>query len=309
MFRKNFFYFVVSATLIPSLLLGKDPEIDPQNISSEQIQDVAQPSPFGADGRVDWVAPAKIKKGLFKGEKIEYGQYYADMGAVFYYNQPLKEGARIALGFGDTVFEWKENPWIKQSHFNTLYVTLSSFTERWNDWFWRGQATVNIDASHWGWYDNSYDWILWGAYAVHPCFHCHIGGFLETGLHSPRFWPIIGIDWTISKRLTLNLVYPMNISLEYAYTSTWSLVIAGRTFTSRFRSHHQRNASDYAVVRYQNAGAEIAIKGTGKKISGNLHIGSTLGGSYRLANKESRNPMYYRLDPAFYAGGELAITF
>ena len=62
-------------------------------------------------------------------------------------------------------------------------------------------------------------------------------------------------------------------------------------------------------MRYQNVGAEFAVKYENSGITASIHAGSTLGGRYRIANRYNHRARNYHLDPAGYVGGEIDVKF
>jgi hypothetical protein len=301
--------FFAASFILASTLGWADGDIDSQDIANEQIEEPAKRTPFSFSSHVDVIAPSKINKGFFKGDEVHYAEAQVEGGMVFYYCPTYTEGARAAVGYTATYMRWGNNPWFDQEHFNTLNLTLTGFSKRLDRWFWRTQLTANIDTHEWSGDYTSYDILLWGRYAY--CgedIGVHIGFLAQTGLRLDRVYPILGFDWQISRKLKLNLVYPVNIALEYSLTRHWSIAVAGRFFNSRFRVHHD-DIFSRALVRYTNTGAEFLVKYEAKNMSANIHAGTTLGGKFRVANRHNKHAHNYRLDSAGYVGAEVEVNF
>src|SRR5207253_1827552 len=130
----------------------------------------------------------------------------------------------------------------------------------------------------------------------------------ETGLRMDRVYPVLGVDWQISQKWKLSLVYPMNISLMYSYNPRWSIGPAARFFDSRFRVRH-KDHSLKPLVRYTNVGSEFIVRYDTDLMSANIHAGYTLGGTFRVADRRNRHAKHYYLDPSPYAGAEIDVKF
>lgn len=285
-----------------------DIELDQQDIGSEKINQPVKRNPFSFETHIDAISPSKINKGFYKGDKIHYAEADIEAGMIVYYQPMYTEGARIALSYSPTYLQWVNNPWFDQDHFNLISLSLSGFTKRLDDWFWRVQLTANFDAEKWSCQYTSYDLLLWGRYTCYKSIGLHFGFLAQTGLRMDRVYPVIGFDWQISRQWNLNLVYPVNISLTYSFSPRWSIGAAGRLFSPRFRVHHQDH-SYKPLVRYTNVGAEFIIKYEREAMSANIHVGSTLGGTLRLANRQNDHARHYHLDPSAYAGLAIDVKF
>ncbi|WP_068468095.1 hypothetical protein [Candidatus Protochlamydia phocaeensis] len=288
-----------------------DVTINPTDFSSENINQAKPPqkTPFSLTTLVDSIGNSKIERGHFKGDNIRFAEASAEVGSVVYYCPAYSEGANIALRYTATYIKWLENPWFDQQHFHTITLSFGGVTKRIDKWFWRTQLSINYDAG--SKFDTeyiNYDLILWGRYEYCRDIGLHVGFLAQTGMRLDRVYPIIGADWQISRDWKLNLVFPVNVSLEYAITPHWFFVLAGRNFDSRHRvkaheSHHK------ALIRYENIGAEVAIKYAALGMTANIHAGTTLGGCYRLADRHNHHPNHYYLQPAGYVGGEIDVKF
>lgn len=231
--NNSIFIFLITLFIPATLLLA---DIDVNNYGSEDIKEPTKQSPFSLTFSSDAIGQSKIQHGYFKGDELRFGEVTAEASAVFYYCPTHEEGASVSLSYTYTSFEWPQNLWFDQDHFNTAALSLTGFSHRLCRWFWIGQATVNVDADQWNFNTYAYyDLLLWGRYAYFENFGLNIGLFVQTGMRTDRLYPVIGIDWQISKRWKLNLVYPLNISLEYRLNNMWSVALAGRNFNYRYR--------------------------------------------------------------------------
>ncbi|MCE2982108.1 MAG: DUF6268 family outer membrane beta-barrel protein [Parachlamydia sp.] len=308
MLKKLIFLFAFSVSLP---LFGVDQALDFSDYSDENINifPKKKDTPFELNIHVDGIQPAKIKKGFYKGDEVSYCEAKAEASMVVYYCPAYSEGANIALGYTNTYLHWIENPYFDQDRFNTITFTLGGITKRVEGWLWRGQFDINydVDGSLIAQYFN-YNILLWGRYDLSNQIGLHVGLIAQTGMGLDKVYPILGADWQVTKNWRINLVYPVNISIEYALNDKWALALAGRNFDSRHRIKKDE-CHGKSVIRYQNVGAEFAVKFAGDNLSANLHAGSTLGGDYRIADAQNHHPRHYKLRPSGYVGGEVDFKF
>lgn len=308
-FKRSISTFLALATLSTSILSAFDIDIDNSDFSAETISEPEGGGAFHVGAYIDAIQGAEIRNGFYKGDKIHFAEASGEIGMVFYHCPAYAEGAAVAISYTYTQIKWDENPWFNQDHFNTVSLVFSGFSNRLCRWMWKSQVAINMDANQWDLEDYStYDILLWGRYEYRKDIGVHIGFLAQTGMQMDRVYPILGADWQVSKRWKLNLVYPVNISLDYLVTDNWSFALAGRAFNSRHRVSPRESHPRY-VVRYENTGAEFAVKYSQSQLTANVHAGTTLGGRYRIADKNNNHPHTYKLDPSLYVGAEVNMRF
>ena len=291
------------------MFADSDVDVDMTDLGPQDMNASAKKSPFSLAGRVDAIKKTEISQGYFKGDTFHFSTGEAEAGMVFYYCPAYSEGANVAITYTSSLIDWQNNPWFCQDHFNTVTFTLGGMTKRIKGWFWQAQVGVNVDADEWDLVDYAnYDLLLWGRYEYCPHIGVHIGFIAQTGMQMDRVYPILGADWRISRNWKLNLVYPVNVSLEYLITDNWSVYVGGRTFNVRYRVG-KHESSPKNVIRYENLGAEAAVVYQNDFTSANIHVGSTLGGKFRVANEHNDHPHHYKLRPSGYVGGEVVVKF
>lgn len=302
-------------TLITFLLLltshalwGQQIDPDLHDFGSEEITQPAKRGPFSFESHIDYIGDADISHGFFEKDTISFAESDVEFGVIVYYCPEYEEGVRLALDFSATYLRWNQNPYFEQDHFNTLSLEAVYFTHRLKHWFWRTAFSINMDTDEWQADYTSYDLMLWGRYDYSDTIGIHIGFWAETGLRLDRVWPIIGADWKISEKWKLNLVYPVNISLNYMINPQWSLALAGRNFDVRFRVNRNESCPRF-LVRYQNIGAEFMVRYENSGISANIHAGVAFAGRYRVANPGNHHAHTYNLNPSGYIGGEIDVSF
>jgi hypothetical protein len=288
----------------------KETPISLSDFSSEDIKETSKGYPLTLSVDFDSIGDSKIRKGFFKDDEVKFAIAQAKANAIVYYCPAYSEGATIGVVYTYTSFHWDSNPWFNQQFFNTLSFRLGGFSKRLPRWFWQGLIGINIDANQWNLNEYAtYDFILWGRYEYCRHIGVHIGLIAQTGMQLDRVYPILGADWQMSKQWKLNLVFPVNVSLEYLINDHWSIALAGRSFNSRQRIGPRHESQPKAVFRYDNTGAEVSVRYEKANMAVNVHVGSTLGGRFKVANRHNDHSHTYNLDSDAYAGAEAAIKF
>lgn len=307
---KKIFY----SLLLSLPLLGYDlgAQLATEDIGSENIQisESSEGYPFRAKAAGDWVSRAKISKHR-DDYHIKFAAAAVDASMVFYYDKCNKEAANVAVAYKKTYLNWEHNPYFKETNFDTISLILGGYSERLCDWIWRGQLSINFDnIEHWDFQDYmNYDLFLWGRYHLCENIGFHIGIFAQTGMMIDRVYPVIGIDWKYSQKLHINLIYPVNISAVYSFNPQWSIALAGRFFDERHRVKKDAHLSEGLWV-YRVVGAEIALNYNPTDwISANVHLGTTIGGNLKVANRNYHHRRRYDVNDSAYAGGELSVSF
>jgi len=230
---------------------------------------------------------------------------------VYYYDPCNREAATAAVEYQKTYLNWQHNPYFKETNFDTISLVLGGYTERVDEWIWRGQVSINFDnIEHWN-FNNymNYDLMLWGRNVLCSNIGFHIGIFAQTGMLIDWVYPIIGIDWKYSEQLQINLIYPLNLSAVYQFACNWSVALAGRFINERHRVKKDAHLSQ-GLWTYKTVGIECALNYTPVDwIAANVHVGSTLGGILKVANRNYNHRRRYIIDDSAYAGGEVSISF
>lgn len=270
-----------------------------------------QPGPFRFEGDFDSVSKTHFKKKGFEKEKLGYSNYSGTASMAFCYFPKAREAYAAAVSYTFAKIKWDQNPFFKQQDFNVITAALRMYSNRFCDWIWKGELGVNMDISNFNWsqYVN-YDFTMWGRYGYRENVGLNIGVIVQTGMKIDKVYPIIGFDWEISKKWTLNAIFPVNISLQYQYTSDWKIAAAMRFFDVRYRVDKDEHLSR-GLVCYRNSGIEMAaiFDSQTTNLEANVHVGSTLGGLLRISNSQNRDPIHFYVDPSLYVGGLVVWSF
>lgn len=243
---------------------------------------------------------------------VQFAIASIDGSMVFYYNSCCKEGLLATASYTYTRIKW-ENPFFEQNHFDTVSLGIGGFTERAENWLWQAQVLLNADVDYFQASQNLYwNLVLSGRYAYNECLGLSFGFIAFTGMKIDRIWPILGIDWQINESWKLNLIYPLNVSLVYAWNSNWSLAVAGRAFDERHRvGKAKRERWERGLLEYRATGVEgsIRYKSCNGRWQAELHAGEILGGRVKVSNRHHRHIHRFNFKTAPYVGGEVAAKF
>lgn len=287
-----------------------DMDIDQGPYGSETLpspQETAYPFKFSANA--NFIGKAKFKKDKQKGQHLQYNDEEVNARLIYFYNPDYKEGAYLTLGYNHTHLKWNENPYFEKHDFRVASLTLGAFTHRICNWLWLGALDINVDTDHVDFEYTNYDALLWGRYAYRSDLGVNIGLIVETGMKIDHLYPIFGIDWDISEKWKLNLIYPVNVSILYQFSKNWSISLAARAFKTRNRvgSHEPLPKG---IIMYQNTGAEINLEyDEEEKLSANIYGGYTFGGTLKIANRHYEHKHRFPFKSAGYVGGEVGVKF
>lgn len=275
-------------------------------ITNQKPQDRARPFSFNVFG--DAIGSSKIERGYYEGDHVSFAEIDAEAGMVVYYCKPIEEALQVSLRYSHTYINWENNPWFSQTRFDNGEINFSGLSKRFCHWLLRGQVSVEINLQELETDYIKYDFIFWGRYTYNSCVGLNIGAIAYTGIDLNWACPIIGFDWQISKKWKLNVIYPVNISLEYFLNKEWTISLANRNFDNRQRVKKHEGLPK-AVIRYRNCGAELMAKYSSGWITSNIHGGVTFDGRYRIANRHNKHGHTYHLGSAAYVGAEVDLQF
>lgn len=245
-------------------------------------------------------------------DDVQFAIASVDASAVFYYNPQCKEGLLATTSYTYTRIKW-ENPFFEQDKFDTVSFGIAGFTERAEKWLWQAAVILNADVDYFKASENLFwNLILSGRYTYSECVGIEFGFIAFTGMKIDRIWPIIGFDWQINEKWKLNLVYPLNIALVYAWNDEWSLAIAERNFDERHRvGKSKRKAWDRGLLEYRASGVEgsIRYKSCNGRWQAELHAGEIVGGRVKVSNRQHKRIHRFNFKTAPYVGGEVAAKF
>jgi hypothetical protein len=239
--------------------------------------------------------------------------HYRKANAYTYVLLPISERTFFMPRFewnGISV-NWKENPFFSQTNFNMIQGALTFYTSALEDWRWIVRADYNVDADH---IDEAADYslytgMLWGTYKIWRKWHYHIGALFSKGMETQNFYPIIGFDYSPTKSWLIELVFPVEYSIQFKFADYWRLAAKGRPLKERLRSGNE-GPQPRSVLTYSSFGTELNLKFQKMlRFEAEAYAGWNWGGSFYVKDQNNNNPYYTSLEGSFYAGGMAEICF
>jgi len=306
--KKTFGRFLTALLLTASCLHG---DIEGGDFGGEQIADPAEHKgrPFMLKFQGDYLGKAKFKK-HFDDSKIEYNESLGEFTGVFYHNDRFNEGLFAQINYNNVEMNWNRNIFFSQKSFDSIGLTLGFFSQRLCNWIWQGAVTVNIDAHGRKFTEYSnYDFFLWGRNAYSDNLGIHFGLIAWTGMKLDHVLPIIGFDYIYCDKWMFNAVFPVNLSVAYAFNKCFNVAIGARAFYNRFRVSQHENLSR-GVWEYQNRGIEIGANYNWEdRVKINVHVGHAGGGRVKVCTRHNNHHKTLYFDSSAYVGGEASYSF
>jgi hypothetical protein len=260
---------------------------------------------------------AQVGKADFEKEDTPCSQVRYSEGAIaLYYSQFINQKNFLTLELGNNYinFDWKENPRFRETQYNTAVASIAFITMAKERWRWTFNPGATVDASTFN-FGNSgvYYGLVWGRYAYSYTLGFHIGGFGYYGIRNAYVVPVIGFDWNFWPDWRLNLIFPLNFSLEYQISPSWVTLIAldgfGGPYRFPRRAHKGINGFENGIFQVFSSGVEWAVNYLFQRLKIEAGIGWNFGGWILIRDSHNRNGKYFNFDGAPYGQANLAFTF
>lgn len=265
-------------------------------------------SPFSISGSYLDVGNARFRTPGFKDDSLKYRQWEAALA----YKHPLTEACGLIFGAGWVGAEvnMENNPDFDETNFNYVNLSLGGYTTSFPDWLWTLTIAGFFDTDEFSFVDYSlYQGVLWGRYALNPCIELNVGLIVEVGLRKDKVWPIIGFVYSISDRWQLNMIYPVDISLDFLINKYLTATTSLRFLRNRHRVRESEPNSQ-GIFEYQTTGIEFDLTYSPFLWFSVLGFaGSTFHGNFKLSDRNDKNAIYYKFNSAFYAGVQATVNF
>lgn len=198
----------------------------------------------------------------------------------------------------------------KQQNFNNLLLQMGANMRQVQDWKVNVGLGAQLNTEHLTSARYTlFSGVIHGIYDLQEKTHLHVGLTGYSGLRYTRVLPVLGFDYAFSEKLLLNAVFPLNMSLVYAFNKEFAVDAAIRFMTSRQRLN-KNNENSRGLVTYRNWGGEIGLNYTpNEHFRINLHVGETFGTRMRISNRKDHDRKHLRLDSALYYGLDATIAF
>ena len=261
--------------------------------------------PFGVLATGDAIGKASQQNG---NHNIDFSE--AEANALFGFKTGLESGITLEAGYGNNLVKLSNNPSFNQTSFNYAQAAVLGYTGEVCDWFWQAGLGVHINN------DFNSDWLqysrwsafLWGRYAFNRNFGFHVGTLTMTGLRKTVTFPILGFDWTFSRKWELNAIFPVYMRLNYLMTSNWTLGAGLRPFLVRQRVGVQETLTR-AIFEYRNWGGELNLCYNYKSLFATAFGGYAFSARYKVMDQNGDFPTYYYFNSSPYAGINFLFAF
>lgn len=275
--------------LFPLSLFSDDPACNPP------------PYPIGLSGMYLNVQKAEFRTPGLETQHLHYKQG----NAAFAYTHACNPywGLIFGAGYVGTEVKWEENPYFKEEHFSYVDLNFGAYTNAMPDWCWTLTGSMFADTAVLDLRDYAlYQGVLYGKYDFLPCLNLDFGFILEVGLNKAKIWPIFGFEFEPTARLSINIVYPLDVSIKYAICS-W-LDVAGAARFLRDRHRFSETASlPKGVYEYTAEGVEFdLIASPLERMAVTLFAGSTFPGDLKITNSNNHPVQHAKFRGSFYSG-------
>lgn len=303
--------------------------VEPVQEMTEEAQEMPNVPHHYMDfsGFFDSIGEAHFTKKCMRDHTLRFALGGVGLRYVQFLGCRRHYAATMAIDYFDNLIDWKKNCYFSKTHFHNLAVSVGGIYQG-ETWLWKCNigASFDLDAGRIEGY-TLYSAQLWGRYSMSRCLGLHLGVVGITGLHENRAWPIVGFDYTWRERWKLRLIYPVDLSLFYAFNCNWSVGIVHRLFWVRHRVEPSRKSSSGgenvgSFVEYRNRGTELALRYEYDPVfQVTLHVGYAHGGELSVCKAAlfRRDGAFHRrrfkryesfdFDGSGYAGGQFSLKF
>lgn len=256
---------------------------------------------FGINGTYLNVQPARFRTEGFTDKYLRYIQ----SDAAFSYTHPCTTNYGFILGTGwvGTEVDMQDNPQFDQTHFNYVTFSFGAFSSTLCDWLWTATFSALIDTQEIDFANYAlYQGVIWGKYTFNRCWEFDVGLIAEVGLNKEKIWPILGFIYNYSPALSLHVVFPVDIILEYDIRECLTVAGSIRFLRNRHRVSPD-NPTPSAIFEYRTTGAEFDLTYTPFKnffVTG--FVGSTFDGDFKVTNQNNHHATHYKFKGSLYAG-------
>lgn len=251
----------------------------------------------------------------FKGEFSGTDIHYQEGGASAFVGGMLtpNNGLCLQTGVSRMRLDWEQNPRFNQKDFDDLVVSLAWINTSVENWRWIFDLGAHIDTKFFNLVKHTfYTGFLWGRLSYKPYMGFHYGVLGQAGVKSRYFLPIIGMDTFLSQRIGLNLIFPLDFSLNYYFSRELKFAVKYRSFGGWYRANHRvgnDQPSPGALVNQHSMGVDGGFYYNKFGLSAAIFGGYDFGGWLFIQNADKSDQQYYHFEGAPYIGGKVEISF
>lgn len=264
--------------------------------------------PFSLSGSYLTVSEADFRSSALKDKDLLFRQWEA-AGAYIHSFTPVC-GLLFGAGWVGCEVKMKDNPDFNETIFNYVNFLAGAYTEAFPDWMWKLTLAAYLDTEEFSFADFAlYQGVLWGKYDLCRTIELDFGLIVESGLRKTKVWPIIGLIYVPCDSLAINIVFPIDVSINYFITSYLSASGSLRFLRSRHRVK-ETEPNPQGIFEYRTTGAEFDLTYTPFcrfALSG--FVGSTTNGDLKITNHNDDRATHYKFKGSFYTGASALLSF
>lgn len=270
--------------------------------SAEEFGEIGKCKNFyNIKGHGEFLSKAKIRDNFFRNQSIGYSEW--EMTFAHNWCKDDHNGIYGGVGISNYDLDWTQNPFFHRKNFPTVNFILGGFTTFFRSWFWQGGLSINVDARNPNLSDYTmYTLLAWGRYALCKNLGLHVGAVGWTGIKQTWLLPVLGLDYKLSDKISINLIFPINVSIVYAISEHWALQLNGKLIYNRHRVSRDEFLPS-AIWQYRNIGTELALEYKYDKfIAANIHGGMMYASRLQISDSSDRHKHTYRTNATPYVG-------
>lgn len=289
-------------------LYGQE-EFDITDYPSFYIENSPPPTyPFSVSGQY-----ISVDKTKFCRPSLKYSNLlYRELDVSISYMHPFNSICGLIFGSGlvRTEVDMKDNPYFSETIFNYLNFSAGIFTKSFTDWTWTLSLAAFLDLEELSLSDYAlYQGVLWGKYLASPCLELDFGLITEIGLKKDKVWPIVGFIYSPSDKWKFNVVYPINIALEYEFSPYWKLSGSVRFLRNRHRVQKEEALSQ-GIFEYRTTGGEVdIIFSPFSVLLMKGFFGHTFKGDLEVTDFRDENSNHLKFRGSYYYGASAVLSF
>ena len=269
--------------------------------------------PVHFSGEFRDVGPAKFRTRSVKGTH----QKFRDAYAFGYFSHYLTDNNFLSwkAGYSFLDFDWPENPRFKGKDYHFASGSLGWVSTSIPQWRWILSLDVSVDTRSFNFGQTGvYLGTMWGRYQYTPKIGMHIGWHGYVGVKNGYLLPILGIDWHPTRHWGINAIFPVSMSITYAFNPHWSLILDtsmfGRPYRFPMRVHDGIGKFKNGIFEIYSKGVDLDLKfSTGKMFSLLIGGGWNFGGWTLVKDHANHHGKYYKFNGAPYGQVKATFTF
>lgn len=292
---------------------------DALNLDRESIREPSK-KPFSCEAQYLWVEDTTFEN--LPDQTLGYQQIDTSLVCALPLTQ--QSGLLLSTGFISADIQWKSNEVLNQdaphavgvwafqdkSRYNYALLSLGAYTLSLKNWQWSLIFSVLLDPEKLQASYGLYQAVLSGKFHASDELSVVFGMINEAGLYQEKAWPLLGLSYRPTRKLTFNCIYPVNFSIEYQSTPVCDFSLEYKITRFRKRLHANAYSFSEGIVEYH--GRELV--GNIKMIpypnsSIKFFIGRSIGNDISIADSRNKNRTSHPFHSSSCIGGSALLSF